>query len=374
MSNEINQKKILIVCKSFYPEITPRSFRATELAKGFVEKGHKVTVLTQQREEKEYAHLKYRDKIKIKYFGKLNYPEIKINYKNKLLQYTARGFRRLLNLIFEYPDIEMMFKVKKALKTEMDYDLLISIAVPYPVHWGVAWANTKKHRIATKWVADCGDPYIGDKTDSFRKLWYFSYIEKWFMNKANFISIPIKSAKDGYYPEYHHKIKIIPQGFDFNEVQSIMYIKNDRPTFAYAGCFIPNKRDPANFIKYLSTVKTDLNFIIYSEQHSFLHKYKDQLGEKLEIRNYIPRTDLLNELSKMDFLVNFDNNTRSQSPSKLIDYCLVNRPILNVTNEFDANIMMEFLEGNYSNQLVIENIEQYNILNVTNQFLNLFNE
>jgi len=55
-----------------------------------------------------------------------------------------------------------MFKVRKILKYEKDYDLMISFAVPYPIHWGVAWSITKKHKISEVWVADCGDPYMGD--------------------------------------------------------------------------------------------------------------------------------------------------------------------------------------------------------------------
>ncbi|MCK5338692.1 MAG: hypothetical protein KAJ50_07770, partial [Bacteroidales bacterium] len=93
-------------------------------------------------------------------------------------------------MFFEYPAIEEMFKVKKILKNENGYDLLISFAVPFPVHWGTAWARTKNHEIAKVWVADCGDPYMGNTNDSFRKLFYFKYPEKWFCKKTDFITIP----------------------------------------------------------------------------------------------------------------------------------------------------------------------------------------
>ena len=43
-------KKILIVTRLFHPEITPRAFRAYELAKEFSRQGHDVTVLTTERE------------------------------------------------------------------------------------------------------------------------------------------------------------------------------------------------------------------------------------------------------------------------------------------------------------------------------------
>ena len=38
----------------------------------------------------------------------------------------------------------LIWKENKVLKQEKGYDLLISIAVPHPIHWGVAMAREKK--------------------------------------------------------------------------------------------------------------------------------------------------------------------------------------------------------------------------------------
>jgi hypothetical protein len=93
--------------------------------------------------------------------------------------------------------------VKKKLKTENAcYDLLISIAVPHTVHWGVAACRSTSHQIANTWVADCGDPYVGQENDSFKVPFYFSWVEKWFMRKADFISVPTNGAIAAYFPEF----------------------------------------------------------------------------------------------------------------------------------------------------------------------------
>jgi hypothetical protein len=74
----------------------------------------------------------------------------------------------------------------------------------------------------------------------------------------------------------------------------------------------------------------------------------------------------------MDFLVNFENKNNVQSPSKLIDYAIVGKPVLSIKPfKLKRQIVNEFLKRNYTNQLVIENIEQYNIQNVSRRFLNL---
>ena len=76
----------------------------------------------------------------------------------------------------------------------------------------------------------------------------------------------------------------------------------------------------------------------------------------------------------MDFLVNFDNNTNLQLPSKLIDYALTKRPVLNISGNLDRESIQEFFEGNYTNQMSLNDVEKYNIKNVAAQFLALTND
>lgn len=364
-------KKILIVSRSFYPEIEPRSFRATELAKEFSRQGHEVTVLTVSRDYNYDELLLPCKKLRIKSIGKLIFPSINTT-GSKYVNLFRRGVRRILLLLFEYPAIELMFKVAKALKNESGYDLLISNAAPYPVHWGVAWARTQAHPVSKVWVADCGDPYMGCVTDSFNKFFYFAYIEKWFCRKTNYITIPLQSARNGYFEEFQEKIRIIPQGISFDQISIKKEFNNEiTPTFAYAGGFIPGIRDPGKFLNYLATVTKPFKFIIYTNNCEMLHPYAQQLKEKLEVRQYIPRKEVINVLATMDFLVNFDNNTSIQSPSKLIDYWLVQRPVLNITATCNFAVIDEFLNGNYSQQLVVPDMTQYNIQKVARQFLDL---
>jgi hypothetical protein len=364
------KKKILLVSCGFYPEISPRSSRATELAKEFCRQGHEVTIISKFR-DCNYSEFLMQHSVKFKMWGKDHFPKVPHN-KNGLISYFLRGLSRILLTFFEYPEIENMFKVKKMLKQEDCYDLMISFAVPYPVHWGVAWSRSGKHNIAGIWVADCGDPYMGDVLDSFRKPFYFRYLEKWFCRKADFISIPVESARPGYYSEFQYKIKIIPQGFDFdlNEKRSEK-VTNDIPTFAYAGSFLPGARDPKSLLQYLINLAIPFRFKIYSPKPEYLAEYKEKLNEKLILSGYIPRKDLLKELAKMDFLINFDNNTTLNLPSKLIDYAIVGRPVLNITSEFDNKEILAFLNGDYDHRMILADPKQYHIETITGHFLDL---
>ena len=367
------KKKILIVSPSFYPQNSPRSFRATELVKEFSKQGHDVTVYI-PKDNTIHAEFEKEFGVKIKYLGERKLKDIIVSKsKNKIAGLLKKLYRRLLVQLIDYPYIELMFKVKKVLSKEKEYDLLISIAVPFPIHWGVAWARTVKKPIAKIWVADCGDPFYFSSHDSFKKLFYFKYLEKWFSRKADYISIPYEGLKKYFFKEFESKYKIIPQGFNFDEVSiSKEKFNNEVLTFGFSGTFMKNSRDPRKFLDYLVKLDTPFRFVLYNRQKEFTDPYKEILGEKLIIKDYIPRNDLLYELSKMDFLVNLEYDDTNQIPSKLIDYSLAKRPILLITNDqFDKKVIDEFLSRNYQNQFKLDNIERYNIKNVASQFLNL---
>lgn len=354
--------KILIVSGSFYPINAPRAFRTTELAKKFSSDGHDVTVLIPQT-SLDLHEFTSKYPMCVKYY----------NCKNALKgnDIFVRILNRLAIQYFEYPDCTMIKSIQKILKQEDDlYDLLITIAMPHPIHWAIGKLYSNGHRIAKTWVADCGDPYMLCGTNRFKRPFYFKRIEKQWCKLCDYITVPNITSINGYYPEFHEKIRVIPQAFNFDEVVRLPYRKNVVPTFAFSGNIIPYVRDPRPILQYLSTIKCDFRFVLYCSKHHLVQPYKEILGDKLIINAYIPRLDLLKTLSTMDFLVNIENSTQVQVPSKLIDYALTRRPILSLNpNDLDKNKINQFLLGDYTGQYIMENIEQYNINTVAQQFL-----
>ncbi|GAF03247.1 glycosyltransferase family protein [Saccharicrinis fermentans] len=237
-------KKILLVSNGFFPEISPRSYRVTELAKEFCRQGHEVTVISKYRDH-DYTEFLKAYPIQLKMWPKSILKALPSS-QNRIVSLVYSIISRLLLMFLEYPTIEDMFRVKTMLKKENGYDLLISFAVPHPVHWGVAWARKEKHTIAKKWVADCGDPYMGDVLDTFRKLFYFGFFEKWWGRKAEYIAIPIESAIKAYYPQFHSKIKIIPKVFCLTckqlmpKVQVVVFLHSPMQVVLYPECVTHN--------------------------------------------------------------------------------------------------------------------------------------
>ena len=362
--------KIVVVAHEIYPRIAPRSFRATELAKALSKKGHEVTLLASLGNF-NYSDFQNKYKIKVKDLGTSIFATSNSNGSIKLPLWKL-GLIFFLRKATEFPQICLLNKVKNGIKEEGVIDLLITVAVPYPVHWGAAMIS-KTDRKFTTWVSDCGDPFM---FNSLKKpFFYFKYLEKYWSKKTDHITVPIATAKESYYPEFEHKIDVIPQGFNFDEIKLTKYIENAIPTFIYAGMFYPDKRDPTSFLEYLTTLDVDFKFIIYTQKTALLLPFIKQLKGKMEIRNSINRDDLIVELSSKDFLINIKNKgITNQSPSKLIDYSLTKRPVLELSSDFseiEKESFNSFLKGDYTNSCHIKDLSPYNALNVADQFIKL---
>lgn len=362
--------RIIVISGSFEPKISPRSFRTTELVKELSKMGHEVVLYV------PYDGFSHEDFIK-------NY-RVTIKYYKKPIDKFANTQNRFLYFInrclahgIEYPEVMIMKYLKRALKGESkDYDLLISIAVPHPIHWTIGRMYKKGNKLAKVWVADCGDPYMLCGTLNIKHPFYFKYIEKLWCRLCDYITVPTKGAINGFYPEFKEKIRVIPQAFNFEEVEKVKvhYVKNKVPTFAYSGSIWSGNKDPRPFLDYLKEVKQDFRFYIFTNSIQVLDSYKDELKDKLIVSPFIPRLELLKKLSGMDFLVHFEFHTSVQTPSKLIDYTLSGRPILAINiRHIDENAINDFLSGDYKNQYVVENMEQYDIKFVAKQFVDLAN-
>jgi hypothetical protein len=364
--------KIIIIARNIFPLITPRAFRATSLALQFAKMGHDV-FLYAVLGSYDYSNFEKETGILVKNIGKMHFSTydssggFRYNFFDKILYHS-------LYRVLEFPDIEFLFKVYPILKKEKNCDLLITIANPHPINWGASLAKSilPASSFPKKWISDCGDPYIGDPINR-KKFFYFNFIENWWAKKTDFISIPVFEAKKAYPIKFEHKMRVIPQGVDFEGIVIDNYFKkNAIVTFAYSGSVYKNMRDPTKLLNFLKLSEFEFKFIIYTNTPDFYKDIVMGLEDKILLRDYIPREKLIFELSRMDFLINLTNPSTIQEPSKLIDYALTKRPIIDISSEFlEINTFNEFMNGDYKNRKVIDNLNKYDIKNVVNSFINL---
>ena len=373
IANYVVLMKIVIISRAIYPQLAPRPFRATELAKYFAKIGHDVT-LYGVLGKFDYTNFEEETGVKVRNLAKMTFATQNSDGTGKV-SLMNKVARKLLHRFLEFPDIELAFKVFRLLGREKDVDLLITVAIPYPIHWGAAWAKKRfKDRFPKRWISDCGDPYMGNSAHK-KPLFYFQYVEDFWGRETDYITIPVEEARKAYNEKVQDKIRIIPQGFDFSNVKIDNGFKGNRiPHFAYAGVVYKDYRDPSRFLEYLSKIKRDFCFVVYTRTKELFENYQKNLGDKLVIKDYIPREELLFNLSRMDFLVNIQNNESVQAPSKLIDYYLSGRPILDISSAFtdeEQKNVDAFFVGDYTGKHEEVDIQQYNIENVGNAFLEL---
>lgn len=381
-------ERVLIISYNFFPEKNPRSYRTFELSKELGKRELEVDVIIPDYDY-DYSELSQKLKININkipsgYFinksaKNKNYTSIQ-NIKKKDI---ASGILSNIYYLFYLGGrhFEFWFFIFKKLSIlRKEYDIIISIGLPFSVHLGTSVALRFNPKLGKLRIADYGDPFSYNPDNKFSYI--HRYIEKWALNVFDYITVPSEKATPAYsFFKRNSRVKVIPQGFDMTNHKNNKFKTNACPKFAYAGIFYKNIRNPKSFFEFLIKSDMQFNFILFTDMSIYenrmcIEPYLERLGDKIEIREMIERDECIDELGKCDFLINVDNTSNTQVPSKLIDYYLSGRPVCSFNqNNFDPEEFLDFLKGNYSkNYLQNININQFDIQKVTDQFLNLFYE
>lgn len=373
--------KILILTGHFFPEIHPRSFRSNELACELSRKGHDVNVVS-LRTIKFFDYAEYEKDNKIK-ISKLDLYKTELSAAiekkndNSFVIAIRRKFRFLVDYFFGGNLIFYSRKIQKKLPFSADYDLVIALSTPFMNLLGVALLKKNLKKNKTIFVADSGDPFY--RSQQTRRAPYFYFLERFVYSHFDYLTIPDIAAKEAYDGLIEtDKIKIIPQGFRMDNFVLPEFLTSDVISFAYCGVFYLDIRNPKFLLDRLLELKIPFKFELYLREKTpavtlLLKKYEILLGDKLNINYGLTRKNMLAKLGEVDFLVNIENLTSTQIPSKLIDYSITKKPIFSCkASSFSEDIFDKFLNRDYSDSLKI-NSERFNIKLVANQFLDLVN-
>jgi hypothetical protein len=367
--------RITLLTAHFFPELHPRAFRCSELANEFIKRGHNVTVVNLGTVESYNYKLHYAETgVKVInyhfYLRKVHQSSV------KSISFISRGMGYIVEYLLAGKLFYQGTKIAKYFVNETKSDMIISISTPFMNHLAIALAYRFKRQNRTMLIADSGDPF--SRSTQRRHAPYFNIVERLVYRSYHYLSVPSKYSI-GAYRNFisERRIKIIPQGFNFDKVKLNDINKQPYPVFAYAGVFYNDIRNPTFLFDQLAQIKGKYKFKIYLRSldpniKALIAPYQDLLGENLEVFHGLERDDLIRKLSEVDFLVNLDNLSQHQIPSKLIDYALTKRPIFSCSSEsFQSDNFESFLTGDYKNALKID-ISKNNIKSVVTSFLTLF--
>ena len=151
---------IAIVCGYYYPQNTPRAFRASELAEELARRGYHVNVFTLTGGN-DYSNYTKQTNVIVHNIGNSTMG-MSDTYGKTKCNWLTRVFVRLFSRLLFLPYMELVWMIRKRIgDITKDTDILISIAHPYSTHWGIALSKKKEKRFPL-WISDCGDPFMGD--------------------------------------------------------------------------------------------------------------------------------------------------------------------------------------------------------------------
>ena len=106
------------------------------------------------------------------------------------------------------------FSVRMKIKNIPDYDLLISVSLPFSSHLAAYTLNKKR---GTRWIMDIGDPFYLKKDAPENNKYLYSYLNKYFENKF-----------------YKHASKVV-----FTHQESMEYHKKTFDTLNHKSSLLP---------------------------------------------------------------------------------------------------------------------------------------
>ena len=378
----MNSKGIVITSYYFPPENTPRSFRTIELAKYFAKNGWKVIVVIPNYDQ-DYTSLERKHNFTViqtegwfsnKFHGNEKAHERKSRIlKNQRLKSVLRYFIGSKDIGFYRPLLKTLEKTNN--QAELKNFYFLAIGLPISVTMGTAIFMKRHGIMPDKAIAEYGDPY-----------YYNPYINRFFLHKylekkvlKRYETITVTTSKITHCFTHYKpvdKVVTIPQGFDLDAIEIPEYKNNSIPTFAYAGSFYDNEWETTDkFMRFLTSIEQDFRFVVYTDVKmkigdgvKMILPYKDKLGDKLVLRDLIPRSEVIPKLAGMNFLVYIEADVAS--PSKLIDYTISGRPILLIDEEKKYKaLFLKYLNGDYiDNYRNTVDLNKYDINNIGESF------
>lgn len=373
--------KILILCPYYFPNINPRAHRWTSIAEYWAAEGHDIHLVTSLHNSYPQKHILKEVNIHrtgfnslkdiLYYFSKSTPKRGEAQQSQKHAGQKGAFLQKVNDKVLRkiyFPDDAFTWyfparRIAKQLICTHDFDLLISVSVPFTTH--LVALSLKKQNSDLKWIADTGDPFAFQPLHPLNN--YFLYgkwnrkLEQKVAENANFITLTNEGAKKLYQhkiPKQKQKYKVIPPLYQTkNHRNQVISIKNHTQSvirLGYFGSFFKNIREPrpmlefwVQFLEKQPEYKSRLELHFYGNIfENFLQDFIDlpSLQSHVFIHGLLSKEKAEQEMQRMDFLLNVGNATTFQLPSKSVDYLASGKPIINFCSE-EEDTFYDFLKN-----------------------------
>lgn len=309
--------------------------------------------------------------------------------KNKI-----KGLIKLLydfvDKYFFIPDYGLLwfpYSIPAALKIirNNNVDVLYATAPPFSVLLQAAIISRLSNR---KLIIDIKDDWIYQtkfrtRPFLFRKI--EERMEKFCIRTAHKVILVTQDSYNDFsrrYPSDLTKFELITNGCDvdeYRELWNIPHKKNKKFTIIHSG-LISHTRRPAAFLKAIVELKNrgiidesnfQLVFIGVPSKDMTDYISRNQLHDVICIKEPLPRSEYIQEISKADLLLAFNYQIKTLVPGKLYDYWGARRPILLIDNI--ESMAAKLLRTNNLGVAVDVN-DTDGIITAIRKYFNLWNE
>ena len=375
-------KNILIVTHQFIPHQSPRTTRWKLLYDELIKSGFKVTVVTGTLQTNSDSNIRYIGNRKasriVKNLRSKSNIEQDSSYKNYLYKLLKKIYRFFYKF-FAWPDYTMFWIYsiwKNRKKIDIDYDLIISVSLPFSSHVAAYIINRDKNK---KWIMDIGDPF-SLKNNAFENNRYLYkslnyYFENKFYEKAHQVVFTHQESANE-----HKKFFNIPENkviignpiSSFSQSlfqKSISYNYETKPIkVGYFGVLTKGVRSPNEVLKFFH--KTDFELHWYTNPDSIEMIKQNKIDQKYnKFFDMVTRNEALEKMvDSLHCLLSIGNLNPAQLPSKVIEYISTGKPVLHFVEIQDDPVLK--IADQFNNLILIN--KNSNIADVEKQLSNIF--
>ncbi|MFA6308344.1 MAG: glycosyltransferase [Clostridia bacterium] len=341
----MNKIHILFLVQTFYPKFDANGIIVYNIAKEFIRLGHSVSIIDQNTD----ASFKMVD----------CYEGIKIYRSHDIL--SKQGMFRVFKSGHYIKGIEIfkeIIKIKGSKKfgrlslsetyfieslllkifNDNTVDIVIPVCYPFALNYPVMKLK-KRNKLPCKWIVYMQDPYATHHYYKGKRELpdIIAFEEKVLRltDAAVVTDFVYEEFKKPNMIKYLSKISILPFPKIIEPiilpVQDDVIFDNRYINCIFLGRFNEEIRNPTYMFRVFKELK-DKNFrlhVIGDNDLNVVEKYKDVLGETLELHGNRSKEAAINAILHGDILVNIGNSVSNQLPSKIFEYFSAGRPIVN---------------------------------------------
>lgn len=375
-------KSILIVTHQFIPHQSPRTTRWKLLYDELIKSDFNVTVVTGTLQTNSDSNIRYIGNRKasgiVKNLRSKSNIEQDSSYKNYLYKLLKKIYRFFYKF-FAWPDYTMFWIYsiwKNRKKIDIDYDLIISVSLPFSSHVAAYIINRDKNK---KWIMDIGDPF-SLKNNAFENNRYLYkslnyYFENKFYKKAHQVVFTHQESANE-----HKKFFNIPENkviignpiSSFSQSlfqKSISYNYETKPIkVGYFGVLTKGVRSPNEVLKFFH--KTDFELHWYTNPDSIEMIKQNKIDQKYnKFFDMVTRNEALEKMvDSLHCLLSIGNLNPAQLPSKVIEYISTGKPVLHFVEIEDDPVLK--IADHFNNLILIN--KNSNIADVEKKLSNIF--